>query len=97
VTGKAAERVSIVLGVLIAAVLAFAAGGFGTFLLGVMLTSDARCDGPCFSRWDEVIVVATVVGLLSAVVAGLVVRRILRKDFELRSLVRERERAPRRF
>jgi hypothetical protein len=83
--------------VLVAAALGFAAGGFATFLLGVAVTSDWRCDGPCFSRWDEVIVVAAVVGALCAVGSGIVVRNILRRHFELRSLVRERERAPHRF
>jgi len=83
--------------VLVAAALGFAAGGVLAFLIGFVLTSGGECDGPCFTYWNEVIVAAAVIGAFSAAWAGVVVRKVLRRDFELRALVREREQAPRRF
>jgi len=75
------------LGVLLAAMLGFAAGFIIAWFVGIFGTMDSECDGPCFSKWDEVFWVALGVGILSAVGFG-----IAGRSLALRALARRRDR-----
>jgi membrane protein implicated in regulation of membrane protease activity len=66
-------------GIVVAALLGFAAGAFLTFIVGAATSVSADCDGPCFSTWDEMSYVAYAVGVLSAVLFGILANRLLKK------------------
>jgi hypothetical protein len=65
----------------LAAVLGFVVGSAATFLIGIAATGGAECDGPCFSKWDEVSYVSYAVGVLTAIGFGVVARNLLRRYF----------------
>ncbi|MET1083498.1 MAG: hypothetical protein ABWY12_10690 [Burkholderiales bacterium] len=54
--------------ILLAALVGLATGFVAAFLIGIEATVSSECDGPCFDRWDEVILIACGVGALCAVV-----------------------------
>jgi len=65
----------------LAALLGFVIGAVVTFAIGVSETVSAECDGPCFSKWDEVTYISYAIGAVVAVAFGLIARRLLRRHF----------------
>jgi hypothetical protein len=71
------RRAWITLALAFAAVVGFGVGFVTAFLLGISATSDAECDGPCFSQWDEVALVAYGVGGLCAILCAFLAWRLI--------------------
>jgi hypothetical protein len=62
----------------LASIAGFCVGFVATFLIGIEETSDWRCDGPCFDRWGEVMLIGVLVGGAVAVLCGVGVWSALR-------------------
>jgi hypothetical protein len=63
----------------LAALLGFAIGSVATFLIGVDATGSAECDGPCFSKWDEVSYASYAIGAFTALAFSVMTRSLLRR------------------
>ena len=67
--------------IVLAALVGFGVGFIVTFLIGIEETASPACDGPCFERWDEVLWVSGGIGVVTAIVFGVVARYVLRRHF----------------
>jgi hypothetical protein len=54
----------------LAAIVGFSLAFVVTILVGIEATVSSECDGPCFSKWDEVFYVACGFGVACAVGFG---------------------------
>jgi hypothetical protein len=71
--------------VAVIALLGFAVGFVSTFLIGFAGTVSAECDGPCFDQMNEVLLLALGMGVLAAVVFGLVTWLLASRRFANRN------------
>ncbi len=63
--------------VVVSATLGFAAVFIATVFVGIWQNQDAECDGVCVSKFPTIGMLALLLGLLSALVAGFAANAIL--------------------